>query len=479
MQEIDIDKNIEYLINLKIEDMFPNNILYPNQKSESSILEPKPDTINKKIINTSNIAHSVNNYTSPHYYDSIPNLDKNYKIDKKSCQRLLFSSDKEITVYDVFIRGSLIIACGGNLIKIYNKSNLSEAEITFFSEEENYYSMAYAEIVTDTGAIKKVLAAGGKRSVIKILDLQERKEIHELIGHRNEIYDLKFNPSKPYLLLSASQDFSVRLWHAINKIQICIFGGPNGGHNAEVISVDWHLTGQYFVSSGIDYFIKIWEITESINKTIDKAILLTSSSANDNNIYINPNYNSKNEDDKRKSEKKKEIGYKIKIKCKPIFSCNMIHENYVDCVKYNGNFILSKSVDGVIHEWQPFFNAESDSFYIINTYIYKLSEPLWYMKFNLETNNKKLIGVGNVEGAFFLFKLNDNINEESENDMDYFYKHKPIDTWYTPGNALIRSVSIDEISNSFVIGANEGNIYVGDLIDENNYLEEGKEIIKR
>jgi WD40 repeat protein len=267
---------------------------------------------------------------------------------------------------------------------------------------------------------------------------------------------------KSFLLLSASQDFSVRLWHALHQLQICIFGGPLGGHLAEVNSVSWHFSGDYFVSAGNDCYIKIWHLTENLNNNIELSKKVTN------------------------RQLKHELKFKTIIKTKPTFSCNTVHENWVDCVKFNGNFILSKSVDGVIFEWQPIFNPGSDSFFLINTYIFNLNEQIWYMKFGVETLERNLLAIGNEVGQVFLFRLNQEEKEEKfitsgkshdkneRKDGDwkekyfdshkYFNRQEKLDVWQTPIRNVLRCVFIDDSSNTIVVGGNEGLFFVSELL---------------
>jgi WD40 repeat protein len=402
MQEIDIESNLEYINNLKIEDMMPKNILYPDQ--DSNLI--------------------FGNY-------SLNTTKKKFELNKRTLKKVPFSTDNESIVYDVFLEGELLIACGGNFVRIYRTNNLLDAIFTFFCSGEDFYRVAYSEIPTDNGLLMNILAVGGKKAIIKILDLNERKEIAELIGHRNEIYDLKFSPRDKHLLLSASHDFSVRLWNVMTNIQICIFGGPYG-HSAEVISIDWHPSCNYFVSSGVDYYVKIWSFNNKITSAIQKS-------------------------NKVSNEK-----FKTVIKCTPIFSCNKVHDNYVDCVRFNGNFVLSKSVDGVIREWLPFFSKdkESDTYQLINTYVYKVSEPLWYIKFGLEAYTTNLLAVGNSQGSLFFFTLNEESEEEVGLDVNYFYTQKHKDLIQISDQIVIRSVCIDPLSQSLAFGGNSGSLYI-------------------
>ena len=248
MQEIDIENNLEFLKSLNIEDIMPKNILYPDQQ-----------------LNLAGSSSNFSNFTNSAGLDNT--FSKNLKFDKNSLTKISFSNEPESTVYDVILEGQLVIACGGNFIKIYKTSNLSDADFTFFCIGEDFYRVALTEIQSNSGKSKLLLAAGGKKSIIKVLDLTERKELEELIGHRNEIYDLKFSRNRKNFLLSASHDFSIRLWNVLNGVQISIFGGPYG-HSAEVLSLDWHPSSKYFVSSGVDYYIKIWTFNKKVLNAI-------------------------------------------------------------------------------------------------------------------------------------------------------------------------------------------------------------------
>ena len=88
----------------------------------------------------------------------------------------------------------------------------------------------------------------------------------------------------------------------------------------------------------------------------------------------------------------------------PYYSCGNIHDNLIDCVKYNHNFIISKSVDGIIKEWKPLKDATGkDSFFLINIFVFNTKQLILGIKFAFFENN---IVIGNELGQIFLFDKN-------------------------------------------------------------------------
>ena len=60
------------------------------------------------------------------------------------------------------------------------------------------------------------------------------------------------------------------MWNLTNRVCIAIFGVQ--GHRVEVLSIDMHLMGNCFASSGMDISIKIWALdTEKIVNAIEES----------------------------------------------------------------------------------------------------------------------------------------------------------------------------------------------------------------
>ena len=111
-----------------------------------------------------------------------------------------------------------------------------------------------------------------------------------------------------------------------------------------ILSLDINYAGQFLVSVSIDTCVRIYDLfVEKIKTRLESCF---------KNIDI------------------KHI--KTLIKSRPIFCCNTLHENYIDWVKFYGNIIFSKSVDGVVKEWMPVFRTEKDTYYLLNIYKYEI-----------------------------------------------------------------------------------------------------------
>ncbi|MCQ2820402.1 MAG: hypothetical protein MJ252_24315 [archaeon] len=460
------DKEIEELKKLNPSLLFPTNLNYTQIKPEDQRNEIKEDISKKEKENLTEKADPKRKINQLQF-------DKTKTIQK-------IKVDNSI-VYDIKIMSNLMVCIIQGIIKVYSLDSLEEIQ-SYELQGEALYALSLT-----TFKENPICACGGSSMIIRIIDFTKQNEIIQLIGHKNEIYDLKFHPTDSSLLLSGSKDTSIRLWNIETKIQICIFGGPLG-HSAEVLSICWDLTGEFFVSGGIDNNVKIWKLLPKIKKKIEesrKPHLISniiskealglgkkeeSESVGIEDFKYNYDYFREHKEGKKNKENKEEKDFmfvtentennngvfKTLIKSTPIFSCNSIHDNYIDCVEFNGQFIISKSVDGFIKEWLPVFNREGDSFYLINEYSYPTKEKIWFVKFhlNFEVNG---IFVGNEKGILYLYHLRDEneINDKEEAPYD--------DSLDTQSNNIIRSIAYSKEYNICAVALNSGEIILSKL----------------
>lgn len=184
-----------------------------------------------------------------------------------------------------------------------------------FQDNEEFYTSCWS---IDIESNKPILAVGGSRGVIWILNVTSEIHHKHYLGHGDAINWLTFHPNKPEMLLSASSDHSMRLWNTKTDVCVAIFGGPLG-HLNHIESADFHLSGEFIVSSGMDEKIKVWR-TDLISVAMEKSGKFDASNSDGPFETVNVYAPQTTSDIYNYDE----------------------HERIVDCVKWFGDLILSR-----------------------------------------------------------------------------------------------------------------------------------------
>jgi WD40 repeat protein len=195
--------------------------------------------------------------------------------------------------------------------KIVDETNLRAAVLNYAdSHARQREGLGIHDVKWSHGQFSSHIATAAANGKVILYDLNRASvELTRLHEHNRQVHKLAFNPHQGYLLLSASQDATVRLWDlrdmrreastcrsrdhysgvngGIRDVQWSptdavefAFGTDNGNiqrwdfrynkgpkqkvtaHDQRICtSIDWHPDGKHMLSSGVDRTVKVWDFS--------------------------------------------------------------------------------------------------------------------------------------------------------------------------------------------------------------------------
>ncbi|KAF3658785.1 Polycomb group protein FIE1 [Capsicum annuum] len=182
-------------------------------------------------------------------------MTKRHQVGKRSLYAIVFNFI-DARYFSVFA------VAGGNQVTVYQclEGGVIAVLQSYIDEDkdESFYTVSWACNLDGS----PFLVAGGINGVLRVIDSGSEKLHQSFVGHGDSINEVRTQPLKPSLVVSASKDESVRLWNVHTGICIMIFAGA-GGHRNEVLSVDFHPSDIHRIAScGMDNTVKIWSTKE-------------------------------------------------------------------------------------------------------------------------------------------------------------------------------------------------------------------------
>jgi len=191
-------------------------------------------------------------------------------------------------------------------------------------EGEVLYSCAWSSTERDT----PVLLVGGTRGMLKAIDVSVSPYyVTVMLGHGNAINEICVHPVHPELVFTASRDASIRLWNIRTAVCVAIFAGEKC-HRDQVITCDVHPGGFVFASGGLDTMVNVWNLCEP---RLKHAMDLS---------YTQP-------------RRPGNLAFTTVSVQKPLYSTTIPHRNYVDCVRWVGDCLVSRD-PSIASEKGPF-----------------------------------------------------------------------------------------------------------------------------
>lgn len=276
--------------------------------------------------------------------------------------------------------------------------------------------------------ISPILIAAGLRGIIRIINTNIMECAHSFVGHTYAVNEVKINPIDSSLLLSASKDHTIRMWCITTKVCVAIFGGHEG-HRDEVISVDFNRLGNCFVSASMDHSLRMWDLTKpELKRIIERSKAFGAGCG----VLRFPTYKVHEAD----------------------FKTRNIHSNYIDCVQWFGDFILSKCCGqkNAIVCWKPSkFKGTDGHMRASETIFHKFDIEncdCWYIRFNLNYDRTRM-AIGNNCGQIYLWNLD---NENPEDIVRITLSHWKL-------KSLIRQTSFSRNGDVLICVCDDGTIW--------------------
>jgi len=140
----------------------------------------------------------------------------------------------------------------------------------------------------------------------------------------------------------------------------------------------------------------------------------------------------------------------------PAFSTRDIHRNYVDCVRWYGDLILSKSCDNKVILWKPKVPMENlllkhgvseSGVSILHKFDFTQCD-IWFIKFALDYN-RKILAVGNQTGKIFCWDL----------DVNHPSNAKPLTLTYPKCTTTVRQICFAKDASILIATCDDGTVW--------------------
>ncbi|VDL74832.1 unnamed protein product [Nippostrongylus brasiliensis] len=296
----------------------------------------------------------------------------------------------------------ILATAAKNMITIY-ECPLDSNKITLVrsikdpSPDMDIFTLTWCYDITDKA---HRIAFGGYSGLIRLVDAGSGKLLMNMYGHGDHVNEMRTDPNNSMVFASVSKDTTIRLWNIRVHGPIAILGGYEG-HKDQILSLDWSMDSKYIVSCSMDHSIRLWYLgTDKLQERIRDSMTLKGQA----------NFRKEIADDCQ-SGRTIQIHYPIAINTD-------LHNDYVDCVRFLGHYVVSKGSDMSMVVFR--FGSFGEEFYKIRPklqvdtsalQLVRLDLPdsdIWFIKFDIDPLNRWIVS-GNKMGQLCMWDLTDGL----------------------------------------------------------------------
>ncbi|GAB7362958.1 hypothetical protein MBLNU230_g3254t1 [Neophaeotheca triangularis] len=163
-----------------------------------------------------------------------------------------------------------------------------------------------------------ICLAGHTPKYVKIIDAETGKIQRVITGHGRGVNDLAIHPLSPHILATAAEDHNVRFFNLHPKYakQPCVHILAGGGSKQPLMGFRFHPNGKWMLTGGMDTAVCLWHLPP-VEELADPPF--------------------QHSDDADNALGEPEITYY------PHFASTEVHHNYVDCLEFYGDLIISRA----------------------------------------------------------------------------------------------------------------------------------------
>lgn len=101
----------------------------------------------------------------------------------------------------------------------------------------------------------RLLVAGGEEKYVRVFDSASRSVLRTFQGHKDSIHATEFLETEPSIVLSGSDDCTMKTW----DMRSALLASEFLGHSDRIRTVSQNSQGKYIISGSYDHVIKVWD----------------------------------------------------------------------------------------------------------------------------------------------------------------------------------------------------------------------------